>query len=416
MSHQFPPPENRPYTWPYESPYGAPQPPPPRRRSNAARFLFFLLGTITLTALVATVVFFIGPGHPGPSQSRSWTPFGRSGSGQSAPQSLDTQSIAGKVDPGLVDINTTLGYAGGQAAGTGMVLTADGEVLTNNHVVEGATRIKATDIGNGRTYSATVVGYDRSEDVAVIKLQDASGLQTVTTGDSSQVSVGDSIAGIGNAGGTGGTPSVAPGTVSALGQSITASDESSGSSEQLTGLIQVNANIQSGDSGGPLVNSSGQVIGMDTAASTGYQLGPRGNRGTTGGGTGYAIPVNQALSIAGQITSRTSSDTVHIGSSAFLGVSVTDAGQSQGQSQGPSQGQGQGAAVRQLVSGGPAEGAGLSPGDVIIGVDSRSVDSATSLTNVMDTHHPGDRVTLTWVDQTGNRQSATTTLAEGPVG
>lgn len=407
MSHQFPPPENQPYPWPYESPYA---PPPPRRRSAAARFLLFLLGTITLTALVATVVFFVGPGHGGPSQSRAWSPFSRPASGQSAAQSLDTQAVADKVDPGLVDINTTLGYAGGEAAGTGMVLTADGEVLTNNHVVEGATRIQATDIGNGRTYSATVVGYDRSEDVAVIRLQGASGLQTVTTGDSAKVAAGDAIAGIGNAGGTGGTPSVAPGTVTALGQSITASDESSGSSEQLTGLIQVNAGIQSGDSGGPLVNSSGEVIGMDTAASTAYQLGPRGGRGTrsTAGGTGYAIPVNQALAIAHQIENGSASDTVHIGRSAFLGVSVTDTGQVQGQ--------GQGAAVRQLVPGGPAEGAGLSPGDVITGIDSQAIDSATSLTNAMDTHHPGDRITITWADQAGSRQSVTTTLAEGPVG
>ncbi|MFD2420564.1 S1C family serine protease [Amycolatopsis pigmentata] len=413
MSHQFPPPENRPYPWPYESPY-YPPPPPPRRRSIAVRLMYFVLGTITLTALVATVVFFVGPGHGGPSQSRAWSPFNRPGSGQSAPQSLDTQSVAGKVSPGLVDINTTLGYAGGEAAGTGMVLTGDGEVLTNNHVVEGATRIQATDIGNGRTYSATVIGYDRSEDVAVIKLQGASGLQTVTTGDSSKVAVGDAAAGIGNAGGTGGTPSVAAGTVTALGQSITASDESSGSSEQLTGLIQVKADIESGDSGGPLVNSSGEVIGMDTAASTGYQLGPRGGQGSRGtaGGTGYAIPVNQALAIAHQIESGSASDTVHIGRSAFLGVTVTDTGQAQGQGQG----QGQGAAVRQLVRGGPAEGAGLSPGDVITGIDRQSVDSATSLTNVMDTHHPGDRITITWVDQAGSSQSVTTTLAEGPVG
>ena len=167
---------------------------------------------------------------------------------------LTTSQIANKVDPGLVDIVSTLGDQNAEAAGTGMVVTSSGEVLTNNHVIDGATSIKATDIGNGRTYTAKVVGYDKSDDVAVIQLQGASGLTTVSFGDSSQVAVGQSVVALGNAGGTGGTPSVATGTVTALNQSITASDEGSGSSENLTGMIETNANIQPGDSGGSLVN------------------------------------------------------------------------------------------------------------------------------------------------------------------
>ena len=182
---------------------------------------------------------------------------------------LTTSQIANKVDPGLVDIVSTLGDQNAEAAGTGMVVTSSGEVLTNNHVIDGATSIKATDIGNGRTYTAKVVGYDKSDDVAVIQLQGASGLTTVSFGDSSQVAVGQSVVALGNAGGKGGTPSVATGTVTALNQSITASDEGSGSSENLTGMIETNANIQPGDSGGPLVNSAGQVIAIDTAASGG---------------------------------------------------------------------------------------------------------------------------------------------------
>ena len=159
------------------------------------------------------------------------------------------------------------------AKGTGIVLTSNGEILTNNHVINGATSVSVTDIGNGKTYKATVVGYDESHDIAVLQLSGASGLTTATTGDSSTVNVGDSVVALGNAGGAGGTPSVAAGAVTALNQSITASDESSGSSEQLTGLIETNADIQAGDSGGPLVNSHGQVIGIDTAASTNYQFG-----------------------------------------------------------------------------------------------------------------------------------------------
>jgi S1-C subfamily serine protease len=428
MSDQFPPPYGHdpgqyPHNqqgypqYPYQTPYPYQPPYPPPHRSG--RSLTVLLGVIAVAALAGLSITLLG-GRQGPnSQSRSWLPWNSS---QQQTQPLDAQNIAEKVDPGLVDVNTVLGYQGGEAAGTGMVLTPDGEVLTNNHVVEGATRIQVTDLGNGRTYSATVVGYDRTEDVAVLKLQGASNLATVTTGDSSKVAVGDQIVGIGNAGGTGGTPSVAPGTVTALGQSITASDEASGSSEQLTGLIQVNANIQSGDSGGPLVNSSGQVIGMDTAASTGYQLGPRGGRGRggfapgeggeqggeqggqgQGQGTGFAIPINQALTIAKQIESGSAAQNVHIGDTAFLGVSVTD-------------GNGSGAALAQVVAGGPADSAGLTRGDVITAINGKPVDSATALTTLMDAQHPGDKVTVTWLDDTGAQHDTQVTLAQGPVG
>src|SRR6516225_7706598 len=194
---------------------------------------------------------------------------GSAGSPAASTTALTTSQIANKVDPGLVDIVSTLGDQNAEAAGTGMVVTSSGEVLTNNHVIDGATSIKATDIGNGRTYTAKVVGYDKSDDVAVLQLQGASGLTTVSFGDSSRVHVGQSVTALGNAGGKGGTPSVATGTVTGLNQSITASDEGSGSSENLTGMIETNANIQPGDSGGPLVNSAGQVIGIDTAASGG---------------------------------------------------------------------------------------------------------------------------------------------------
>ncbi|HKH89126.1 MAG TPA: trypsin-like peptidase domain-containing protein, partial [Acidimicrobiales bacterium] len=164
-----------------------------------------------------------------------------------------------------MDVNTTLSYQSEQGAGTGMVLTSTGEVLTNNHVVEGATKISVTDIGNGKTYSAKVVGYDRSKDIAVLQLIGASGLQTVNLGNSSSVSVGEGVVAVGNANGAGGTPSYAGGAVTATNQSITATDQAGGDSEQLGGLIETNADVIPGDSGGPLVNASGQVIGMDTA-------------------------------------------------------------------------------------------------------------------------------------------------------
>ncbi|HVW40726.1 MAG TPA: trypsin-like peptidase domain-containing protein [Amycolatopsis sp.] len=396
----------------YHPPHAYPPvPQPPRRGPGPLRTLAIVFSAVTLAALVG--VGFLVSGLHRTSMDRAFEPgsgYGSQQTGQSQ-QTVDADSVAGKVSPGLVNINTTLGYQGAQAAGTGMVLTAGGEVLTNNHVVEGATSISVTDVGNGKTYGAKVVGYDRTEDVAVLQLQNASGLKTVTTGNSSSVKVGDAIVGLGNAGGQGGEPSVAQGTVTALDQDITASDESSGSSEQLTGLIEVNADIKSGDSGGALANSSGQVVGMNTAASTGYSMGPRHGGGqTTQGGTGYAIPVNQALTIAHQIESGKASDTVHIGSSAFLGVSVSDSGQGAGQDSA------QGALVQQVVSGGAAEQAGLAAGDTLTTINGKTVDSATTLTELMDTFHPGDHVTLTWVDQTGQQQSGSATLAEGPVG
>ena len=231
---------------------------------------------------------------------------------------LSSSEIASRVDPALVDVVSTDGDQGATSAGTGIVLSANGVVLTNNHVINGATAIKVTDIGNGKTYTATVVGYDASHDVAVIQLQNASGLTVANLGNSSTVQVGDNVTALGNAEGKGGTPSVAPGTVTALNQSITASDELSSVSEQLTGLIETNAPIQPGDSGGSLVNAYGQVIGMDTAASSSDQTQGQSSTATQA----FAIPINNALSIAKQIESGTTSATVHIGATAFLGVEL----------------------------------------------------------------------------------------------
>ncbi|GAB3394528.1 S1C family serine protease [Amycolatopsis echigonensis] len=406
---------------------------------------------LTAGAVALSVAVGLGVGH------FVWTPSAPSGvsgnqnfgsiGNQTNPSNtaIDPQAIAKKASPGVVNVNTELGYQGAAAAGTGIVLTPDGEVLTNNHVVEGATSIKVTDIGNGQTYTASVLGYDRSHDVAVLKLADASGLATETLGDSSSVKVGDAVVGLGNAGGAGGAPIPAGGRVTALNQSITASDESNSSSEKLKDLIQVDANIQSGDSGGPLVNGQGQVVGMDTAASAGYQFNGGGRRGHGGlgngfpgdnspgdsqgdgsqgngsqgdgsqgssGNEGYAIPINQAISIAHQIVGGTGSDTVHIGKSAFLGVTVSDAGQQQQQQSGT----GTGAAIQEVVPDGAAAKAGLVAGDVITAVDGKPVDSPTALTTLMDQHHPGDKLTVTVVDQTGQQQNVTVVPAEGPVG
>ncbi|HEY5245038.1 MAG TPA: trypsin-like peptidase domain-containing protein, partial [Acidimicrobiales bacterium] len=227
-----------------------------------------------------------------------------------SPPSADTRN-----EGGIVDIVTSLGYERASAAGTGQVLTATGEILTNNHVIRGATTISVTDVGNGRTYSATVVGYDPSHDIAVLQLTGAAGLQTATLGDSSKATVGEGVIGIGNAGGSGGTPTSAGGSITALDQSIAAADRFAGAAEQLSGLIEVNAPVQSGDSGGPLVDGQGRVIGMDTAGSAGFVLSSTDNQA-------YAIPINEALATASQIEAGHSSVTIHVGPTAFLGVTV----------------------------------------------------------------------------------------------
>jgi S1-C subfamily serine protease len=417
----------------------SPRPQPPRR-NRPGRSIGIALGAVGLAAVVGLGVgHFVwtpqsSPGLVAQSGNRNFGTVPAQPNTPSAPApsgtSIDVAAIEAKVDPGLVDINTELGYQNAAAAGTGIVLTSNGEILTNNHVVEGATSISVTDIGNGQTYSATVVGYDRSHDIAVLQLANASGLATETLADSSSVAVGDAVVGIGNAGGKGGTPSAAPGAVTALNQSITASDQSSSSSEQLTGLIQVDANIQSGDSGGALVNSDGQVIGVDTAASTGYQFngggrGFGGAQGSLGGGQGgtatgnqgYAVPITDAITIAHQIVAKSASNTVHIGESAFLGISVADAGQTQGGGLG---GQGgttaAGAQIQDVVSNGPAATAGLTAGDVITALNGQTVDSATTLTNLMDTQHPGNKISLTVASADGQQRTVTVVPTVGPVG
>ncbi len=362
------------------------------------------------------------------SNGNSGNTGGNSGSSNSAGPS-DVNAIAAKVDPGLVDVNTTLGYQQEQAAGTGIVLSSNGVILTNNHVIDGATSISVTDVGNQRTYTASVVGYNRTSDIAVLQLHNASGLQTASLGNSANVSVGQDVVGVGNAGGTGGTPSAAGGTVTALNQSITASDEGDGTSEQLTGLIETNANIQPGDSGGSLVNTSGQVLGMDTAASDGTSF---QYNGQSSGSQGFAIPINTALSIARSIEAGNASSTVHIGATAFLGVEISPSGASSNGS-GGSGGFGglfggntgstgntgggssaNGAAVAGTVTNGPAQEAGLAQGDTITSLGGKTITSADDLTNAIAIYHPGDKVQIGWTDANGQNHTATVQLTSGP--
>jgi S1-C subfamily serine protease len=318
-------------------------------------------------------------------------------------------SIAAQVAPALVNVNSSFSYQGGAGAGTGIVVGSNGLVVTNNHVIDGATKITATDVGNGKTYDATVVGYDPSHDLAVLQLSGASGLTTAKLGDSSALSVGDSVVAIGNAGGAGGTPSSAEGSITALDQSITAGDELGGSSEQLSGLVQTDAGIQPGDSGGALVDSQGRVIGIITAGSSGFEA-------VYSGGEGFAIPINQAISTGKQIQSGHGSATVHIGPTAFLGVVVASPGSGFGGFGGFGDGSttSSGVQIVRVAGGQPAQKAGLSAGAVITAIDGRSVDSPSTLSSIMLGHHPGDSVQLQWSDGSGTAHTTKVQLGSGP--
>jgi S1-C subfamily serine protease len=315
------------------------------------------------------------------------------------PLSASPAAIAALVNPAVVDINSQLGYQNAAAAGTGMVLTSSGLILTNNHVIDGATSIVATVVGTGRMYTATVVGVDPSRDVAVIQLQGASGLPTIRPGNPATVTPGDAVVAIGNAGGVGGAPSVVTGTVLATAQTVTATDTAGGNAERLTGLIETNAPLQPGDSGGPLVNGVGQIIGMDTAASSDTQF-------RSADIVSFAIPIDQAMAIASQIEAGQPIGTVRIGLPAFLGVQILVPSQAR---RGPP-----GAVVGAVVAGSPAASTGLVAGDVITSLDGQPVDSGPTLTTLLRRHRPGDTVTFGWTDQQSRPHQATVTLVTGP--
>lgn len=362
-------------------PWAAPTPPygAPGRRARRAMVAALAAALVVAAGLAG---FAFGLGSSGTT------------TGSLSSASGPTSSTVAGVDKWVVDVDTVLGYDDAQGAGTGIVLSSTGEVLTNNHVVEGATQISVTDVDNGRTYGATVVGYDPSADVAVLQLEDASGLSTARLGDSAKLAVGEAVTAIGNAGGVGGTPSESSGAVTALDQQITASDSATGTSESLSGLVETSATLEPGDSGGPLVDSSGQVVAMDTAASSGFQF-------QSGSSANYAIPIDTALAVAAQIEQARATSAVHVGPTAFLGVGL-------------SSNDGAGALVQDVITSSPAADVGLEAGDVIDSLDGQSVSSPADVTAILIGLHPGASVEIGWVDPFGSPHTATVSLGTGP--
>jgi len=364
---------------------------PPRRLSYRVLAISFALVMLAAAVVIMTTAGLFWVQMHGQSRSPAAPPPAAS-------------PLAARVDPGLADVTATLGYQQAISAGTGMVLTSSGQVITNNHVIEGATSITVTDVGNHRSYYAMVLGFDQGKDIAVLQLAGASGLKTVPLGTSSAVTVGEKVLALGNAGGLGGTPAAATGTVTALGQSITATSASAGFTERLTGLIQTDAPLQPGDSGGPLISPAGQVIGMNTAGSSQFQI-------ASGVTWAFAIPARQAALDAAAIAAGRASAAVHIGATAFLGVQLAPYGVPV-----PGSPAAAGAGVAGILAGAPAARAGLAPGDVITSIGGHGVTSAMSVRSLMNAYHPGDAASLDWVDGAGQAHTATIVFIAGPAG
>lgn len=432
-------------------------PPSRRRRRITNAIAYIAVAAVAATAGGLVVAMSGNSNQPAASAGSgsgiggngSLNPNGGNGSNTGGVSGATEQKVQDAVEPGLVLISSSLGYQADAAEATGMVISSSGLVLTNNHVISGTTGLTATVVSTHQRFRAQWLGYDKASDIAVIKLVGASGLRTVPIGNSSTVKVGDGVVAMGNADGNGYITTVT-GSITGLNQSITASDEGASTSEKLTDMIQTDSNIIPGDSGGPLANVNGQVIGMDTAASTEAS-------GYSGQDVGFAIPINRAMATARQIIAGKASSAIHIGSVGFLGVVVTGGKNGQdstltspsaqlqaeealqqgsggfgGGYQGPPSGTGclsnDGAAVTPSkiapVSSGtlilgslsstPACAAGLVPGDVITSVNGQRVSSPASLVGILGVLKSGQTVKVIWVTPSDQTVDRPMTLSAAP--
>lgn len=380
---------------------------PPPRRGGFRRFLgilVILVGLVAGTGVVRDHVdldFFADA----PTRTHVTTP--------PPPPSppMDMPAVSAQVSPALVNIEVTIGALDGAGAGTGIVLTPDGNVLTSHHVVKGATTITVTDIGNGLVYDATTLGYDTTHDIALLQLSDATDLATVRIGDSDTVRVGDEVLAMGNAGGLGGEPTVSPGRATGLRGSVVARNDYDYSRKVLENLIEIEADVRAGQSGGALVNSSAEVVGVIAAASNQPQ---QDDPDTAAGQTsepavppdpihGYAVPIDQAMKIVDQIRAGEESETVRIGPTAILGSYVRDS---------PA-GRPEGAYIEVSIYGSPGYEAGLDEGDIITAIDDRRVASNSALRAELGRRQPGDEVRLTVLGPDDQIRTVTVVLAEG---
>jgi S1-C subfamily serine protease len=416
-----------------------PPPPEPERKRLRGGLVAAVTFAVLVVAIAAATIGLTGSLDNGPGTKSAGSKNGATSQTTATPEPAaganppDVSAISAELDPAVVDITSTLALGQGEAAGTGMVLTPTGEVLTNNHVIDASTSISAQIEGRGRRYSATVIGTDPSADIALLQLQGASGLKTVSLGDSSSVTIGESVVAIGNALDLPGLPRVTEGTITGLDKPIIAQDAGTALCENLNGMLQTDAKLEPGNSGGPLVNSSGQVIGMNTAAATGGQSGFNASSGSQ---IGFAIPIATAVQVVGAMRSGVATESIHIGASPLLGVQVIgvdgsgtgsscdkshkhsggagDQGGLGGFGLGPTAPVSSGALVVTVENGTPAGDAGIQPGDAITSFDDQPVKTPEDLTQLVQAMKPGDQVEVGWVGPSGASHKVTVTLAAGP--
>jgi len=328
-------------------------------------------------------------------------PTSSSNQGSTGPQgvapTMDIRAVLRKVEPSVVAIETGLvsqnGGLFGRGAGTGVIISEDGLVLTNNHVIEQAGSIKVK-LSDGRELNADLVGSSPADDVALIKIRDVSGLTAAELGNSSDLEVGDEVVAIGNALDLEGTPTVTRGIVSALNRSIDAGNES------LSNLIQTDAAINPGNSGGPLVNSAGQVVGIDTAIVDGSQ------------NIGFAIAIDSIKPLITDLKNGGGD----VRGTAFLGVSsvgVNELDQPTLDQYGITVDSG--AVIVQATPGSAAEELGLQEGDVVTAIDGTAVTSPDDLGSIIRKHEPGDEIKVEWL-RNGETESGTAKLGSRATG
>jgi S1-C subfamily serine protease len=298
------------------------------------------------------------------------------------PGGMSIPKLINKALPSIVSIDVK--GQGQEDQGTGMVITKNGLVITNNHVIAAAVNggtITVTRAGSTKTLPATLIGTNPIDDVALIRINNTSGLKPVTFGNSNDLVVGDAVVAIGNALGlAAGTPTVTSGIVSALGRTVTAGTTSS--SETLDNMIQTDAAINPGNSGGPLLDSSGDVIGMNTAVAGTLP------DGTSAQNIGFAIPDATIESLLKQLEAGESV----VNHGAFIGVEITSMTPSLQQEYGFTVSTG--AVVMSVISGTGAAAAGVKQGDVIVGINKTSIGSAQDVGSVVSALRPGDVIAL----------------------
>ncbi|PUA79405.1 S1C family serine protease [Nocardioides currus] len=363
--------------------------------SVAAAALALPTVAVAVPAAATPPISFVDRGWPGQSSGQ---PFGgqsyggQYGATYGRTASIDATDATTEQSVGIVQISTVVDFDAGEAAGTGIVLdaTADGGgalVVTNHHVVEGATNIEVTDPVTGETATAEVLGFDAVKDVAVLRV-DSTSLSAVDT-DTAGVDVGDAVVAVGDAGGDGGSLTAAAGTVTALRQRIDVTEDD-GSVATLRRLIEVDSDIIPGDSGGALLAADGDVVGMNVAASSGSI-----------GIDGYVIPMRRVLTVVDAVLAGDAGGTVTLGYSAFLGVGLSTSGGA--------------ATIGNVVAGSPAADAGLAAGDTVTALDGTAVTSPARLRRLVRRHQPGEQVDVTWRDTAGTSHSATVGLDRAPV-